>query len=271
MWKKRKKFNYPLKDYSNPFFRKRRPVTGNLPLSFLNLRLIIFFLMLIVALIIYLFYFSPLLKIKEIKISGVNRISEEEIKDFIWRQLSEGKNKPNIFLFDIGEVMAALEEEYGFKNLSIKKNFPSAIFLSLQEPTLAAVWHEGDRYYYMDIDGNIISEVNALDVNARDYPIIDGDEKGNFGAGARISYIINLFNDFKDGKYRLEVEQFKIDSEINTVQMFLKNGPLIYFNVKEDMNNQIAKLLTLKNEKLKDSFNQRAYIDLRYGDRVYYK
>jgi len=51
----------------------------------------------------------------------------------------------------------------------------------------------------------------------------------------------------------------------------LIDGPKIFFNTEEGIDKQINKLLVIKNEKLKDDFNGKEYIDLRYGDRVYYR
>jgi hypothetical protein len=53
--------------------------------------------------------------------------------------------------------------------------------------------------------------------------------------------------------------------------MILKLGPAVYFNIEEDIDKQINKLIIIKNEKIKKDFNKKTYIDLRYGDRVYYR
>ena len=50
-----------------------------------------------------------------------------------------------------------------------------------------------------------------------------------------------------------------------------QNGPMIYFNLQEDIEKQVTKLLVLMNEKLKNNLGEKEYIDLRYGDKVYYK
>lgn len=157
---------------------------------------------------------------------------------------------------------------FGTKKIEVEEEVRQAV-------NFVAVWHKSDKYYYVDENGRLVLEVNPLDVNSKNYSLIEsetsdvGEKTG--GERERIAYIIKLFNEFKDNKYGLEAERFKIDNETDTVKMAVKNGPTVYFNIKEEMAAQIAKLVALKDEKLKDDFNKKTYIDLRYQDRVYYR
>ena len=51
--------------------------------------------------------------------------------------------------------------------------------------------------------------------------------------------------------------------------MAIVEGPLIYFNTKEDTLKQIIKLKILIDEKLKDDFLNKTYINLKLGDSIY--
>jgi hypothetical protein len=53
--------------------------------------------------------------------------------------------------------------------------------------------------------------------------------------------------------------------------MAVKGGPFIFFNIKDDIDKQLAKLVLIRDKELMDNFNKKTYIDLRYGDKVYYK
>jgi hypothetical protein len=48
-------------------------------------------------------------------------------------------------------------------------------------------------------------------------------------------------------------------------------GPKVYFNIKNDLDKQVKKLAVIKCEKPEAEFKVLEYIDLRYGDRVYFK
>ena len=56
-----------------------------------------------------------------------------------------------------------------------------------------------------------------------------------------------------------------------TIKIKLIDGPGIYFNIDENLKQQLDKLLVIKNEKIKDDFLTKQYIDLRFGDSVYFR
>ena len=86
-----------------------------------------------------------------------------------------------------------------------------------------------------------------------------------------IDYAKRLFIKFKEYENEFTIERFLVDSDINTVKLIIESGPAIYFNTTESIDKQIEKLLIIKNQKLKDDFNTKTYIDVRYGDSVYYR
>ena len=81
---------------------------------------------------------------------------------------------------------------------------------------------------------------------------------------------INLFDQFKK-QNDLILEKLIIDSEVDTIKVKILDGPEIYFNISEVLEKQFKKLIILKNERLKNEFNKKTYIDLRIGDSIYYR
>ncbi|MFH1482541.1 MAG: hypothetical protein ABIE46_03405, partial [Patescibacteria group bacterium] len=62
-----------------------------------------------------------------------------------------------------------------------------------------------------------------------------------------------------------------IDNEEGTIELKVVSGPIIYFNIKDDLLKQVSKLDVTISQKLKEEFIKKTYIDLRYGDKVYYR
>ena len=131
------------------------------------------------------------------------------------------------------------------------------------------IWKTGESYAYADETGYVISSLNILDAKLKDYPIVENlANKDNLQN--KLNFIFLLFNKLK--KYKdLRVEKFILDHEIDTVKVALIEGPKIYFNIDKDIDSQIKKLLIIKEEKIKEDFNQKTYIDLRLGDSVYFR
>jgi cell division septal protein FtsQ len=287
MLKRRKKFNYSGKKYSNPFFRKKRKrvILPVLPRKFFRfqwnwrLKLITSAVLIIFAGSIWFFYFSSYFNIITIEVAGNKKIAADDIKNLAWRQAKENRllilKQENLNAFNKNKLRETLNEHYYLENLSINKKLPGTIIITIKEKEYSAVWYESDKYYYIDSNGNIFSEADPLQIKQQNYPLIE-NRKGARVEGrivkvedGDISYIILLFKEFKNNYKNFKIDRFILDSDINTVKMKILDGPEIYFNTKEDVNGQITKLMIIVNEKLKDDFINKEYIDLRYGDKVY--
>ncbi len=314
----RSKYLKKQNQYTNPFFKKKKKRAA----SKINWRvqLVIFEIILLTVGLVAFFYFSTVFKIVAADASGMKRIPKNEIVDIVFEQAEEKRflfgSQKNIFFFNLEELENLFNNRYLLEALTIKKEMPGKIIVSIKEKDYSAIWHEEDKYYYISETGKIINKVDAEFMG--DYPLINniGENRAN-NQGAedhaeRIDYILKLFEKFKNRKLRIidddrwfEVENFILDDMEYTVQMVIKictnivlekpqivtmpqsteketainfenkeeciDGPMIYFNLQEDIDKQVAKLLVIINEKLKNDLDEKKYIDLRYGDKVYYK
>jgi len=287
MLKKRgltKKINYHNKKYKNPFFHQRR---GGQRLRVPKIswswrgKLVVIEILALLGGVIWFCCFSTFFNINLITVDGLARIPKQKIEDIIWQQTKQKRflliPQNNLILFSKNELIKTLYENYCFESLIINKKLPDKLIVNIQEKSYAFVWQEEDKYYYADIDGYIINEINPLKIKQKKYPLIYnrreegiGDNKINID-GNYIDYIIGLFDEFDSDFYGFEVERFIIDNEVDTIKMAIYEGPTIYFNINEDRTKQAQKLFIIKNEKLKDDFKNKTYIDLRYGDKVYYR
>lgn len=283
MSKKRKKFDYSKKKYSNPFFQSKRRIKINTyaPAWSWRVKLIIIIIVMAVLGFIWFFYSSSFFNIKSVTISGNNRIQSFEIEELFWEQADKRRfllgSQRNINLFNENKFINTLNQLYNFENLSVKKNLPGDVIVSLEEKNYSLIWLESDNYYYIDESGSIISQIDPLEIKQKNYPLIENRgemkvfEKNIKIDVAELNFIVKLFNEFKRDYKNYKIDRFILDSDLNAAKLALIDGPMIYFNTKEDMNKQIDKLSVIINEKLKDNFLNKTYIDLRYGDRVYYR
>jgi len=293
MPKRRRKLYYSGKKYSNPFFRQKKK---NGVLSFAKkkskrersrrFKLAIFLFAAAVAGFVWLFCFSAAFNIVSVEVAGNDKISADKIKNLVWRQTEERRlfflSQRKLFLFDKDELARRLNDEYFFQNLSIKKKFPDTLIITLKEKEYAAAWYELGKYYHIDNEGNVLSETDPLQINRQNYPLIENDRREKIkdgkvnGSRDQIDFIISLFKIAKNDK-NFQIDRFALTETINGVQdadtviMKTVGGPDIYFSVNSDAKEQMSKLAIILEKTLKDNFKDKQYIDLRYGDRVYYK
>ncbi|MFA5420723.1 MAG: hypothetical protein WC280_01710, partial [Patescibacteria group bacterium] len=65
------------------------------------------------------------------------------------------------------------------------------------------------------------------------------------------------------------VKNFILDESINTIKVNLHNDVVILLNLKDDYMDQFQRFEDIKKE-LKDELKTIKYIDMRYGDKIYY-
>jgi len=284
--RKKNKFDYSNKKYKNPFFRKKSKIKIKLFKFPGGGKLFFILLLLIIFLFVWFFCFSKFFNIKNVEIRGLSKISNREIEDIVSEQINNKRlfilPQKNLFLFNKKLLKNSLNSKYCFSNLVIDKKLPNSLFIDVKEKSYTYIFNYDEKYYYIDSEGYIINEVNPLDITEKKYPLISYQGKSSIISYNNMKYdkveiddeyfiyIKNLFDEFLPLKDLIS-ERFIIDDEINTVKVLIQGGPMIYFNINEDVNKQIKKLLVTKNEKLKDEFNKKDYIDLRYGDMIYYR
>lgn len=277
-----RKYNYYKRDYRNPFFRERnfgrlRKTAG---FAWTKRKAIIIIIAILLLILAWFIFFSYFFKIKQIEASGSGKISSEEISNIAWEQTKKSRfllgGQDNFFLFNKSELTATLKQKYNFKDIKITKSLFNKIKINLEEKNYNLIWKEGDSYFFINEDGDVVYSASFNEIANINLPIIENisqnlirNNKTAF-APKYLSYAVKLNG--KMAENRFEIEKFILDSDANTVKVKLKPSQvLIYFNIDEDLGAQINKLTVLINESLKDSYKNKNYIDLRYGDKVYYK
>ena len=227
---------------------------------------------------VWLLFFSTLFKIQKIEVAGVQNNLASEI-ELIAKDLAENRliGKNNLLLYNKSELSKILNEKYYLDSLSVKRKLLHTLTINLREKQQVAIWREEEQYYYLDSDGNIINQLDSLNINGSSSPLIENltaikidGRKANISRET-IEYILNLFNEFKDNKHNFKIERFIIDRDVNTVKMAVLAGPKIYYNIKMSAAEQTAKLDLIIKNKLKDEFKNKTYLDLRYANNVYIK
>jgi len=277
------KTRYSSKEYSNPFFskkKKKRLKAFKLRLGWKAKAVLFGIFVLIVALVWAVFY-SGYFNIKTITVIGGGRIDKPKVEAIADKQIGDNYlvlfPQKNLWLFSAKALKNSLEEKYAFNSLEINKKWPDELIVEYDEKDYALVWAEDDKYYYADTSGYIIEEANLLDIGEKEYPVFENRSgkkilsKQTSVDPETISYGLELFKSIRAYETDFKVARIIIDDEINTIKLGLVEGPEVYFNTKEAISKQIDKLLTVKRDKIANDFKNKTYIDVRYGNSVYYR
>lgn len=281
-----KKFKSVKKDYqhknlNNPFFHKHKQ-QHKAVYSKSKRNLIFTALLLLISAIAYLFFFSSVFTVREIKVSGISRISEDILKEYAWKQINESDSwlfkQKNIIFFETDVLAESLNTNFSFDSLRVYKEWPRSIVISAGERSLAFIWRDRSGQSFSDGRGCLVREVAVAETDFSKYPLLEAVNGVNYlndqdCLDIEDTYLTSLFLLSEKIKIHpdLATGRFMLEGEFNTLKADLSAGPNILFNINDDLDKQLNKLIIIKQEKAPVDFEKLEYIDLRYGDRAYFK
>jgi cell division septal protein FtsQ len=223
-------------------------------------------------------FLSPTFRLTEVTASPAKNFSADDLTSLVWEKIRAQSGilpKDNLWLVDTNAIGQALNERYYLDKLKISKNWPHRLNISFEEKNYALAWGENNNYYLINYQGDIISQ-GAIPPN-----LLIIYNRGAAKAGERrieieekyLSFADNLNKAFAEKIKGLNDRQFFLDDEINTVKIQITNGPVLKFNTEDSIDKQLVKLETIRKQELSDGrlFNSQKYLDLRYGDRIFYQ
>jgi len=237
----------------------------------------------------YFFLFYPGLQIKNITISGNEKIKTEELQDLIFNNANTGLIKfwnikitsRSIFLVNTNNLNNEIIKKFPeIEKAKVNKKLPQTLTLEITERKPLGVYCGGandtKECYLIDNNGVIFE---PLDIIPEDLFIVRQTLRDeNLYTGESIvqqdviSGIANIQKNLKDN-FQINLKEAFITSPIR-LDVKTADGWQIYFNLDydSDINSQIIELNLLLNGDVNSEVRKKLqYIDLRFKDRAYYK
>lgn len=229
--------------------------------------------------IIWLTLFSPVFIIKDIKVSGAEAGKIDMIKELAWKQTKSHRwfiiPQSRLLTLSKKQLQAEIAQEYIFESIQIKKKLFHTLEIKIIEKKPAAVWFENESYYVVDQTGLVLAKENsprselAVLYNNSAPTIIA--KQINTDKQVALTRGIELFKLTQTQFAYLKPKQISVPAERETIVLILDGGQLIYLTTKQSAQPQLEKLDTLLKTELKNRLPSVDYIDLRFGDKIYYK
>lgn len=232
------------------------------------------------AVLLYWLFMTSAFAIEKIGIQGTPALPHDAIARAVRMQL-EGRrwgivSQYNIFAFDKKALGSVLTEEFLLDNVQIKKDRPHTVQITISGRPLEAVWSSRGQYFALDAQGVVLGPIEAA--AARTRTLIFYDQSGGVPTikdrvmtAEAMAFIHQLLQNENIQALR---PQFITVEKQNAANFSLKVGEgwRIHFDAAAPLSDQIQNLeLTLRNTIAPDSRSKIDYIDLRFGERVYYK
>lgn len=237
--------------------------------------------LLIILIAIYLIFYSPLLKINRVEINGLKSISGKTLEEkYINWQLDQTRFKvfpqSNMIMFSRKWLNERITHDYGLASLKINKNLPHTLIITIAEKTPELIWVTDGKNYLLSESGDIVSQITSPDqATGLTYIYDDSNIEVKPGVQAinqeKISFILQLIAKMKQLS-QIEVTGYHMPASQSTqVNVLTKAGYAIYFDTSKNFEAQFNKLTRTFDDSAFKENPPKEYIDVRLGDRVYYK
>lgn len=236
------------------------------------------FILIIIGALIWWLLLSPSFRLTEVTTSVAKNFSTDDLKNLVWDKIhAQGGLLPkdNLWLVDTKVISQSINERYYLDKLKISKSWPHKLNIVFEEKNYALAWSEDNNFYLINYQGDIIS------VGAVSPSLLVIYNRGTAKKGERridiqekyLTFADQLNKSFTEKIKGLNDRQLFLDDEVNTIKIQITNGPVLKFNTEDPIDKQLLKLETIRKQELSDGrvFNSQKYLDLRYGDRIFYQ
>ncbi len=268
----RPKHNVVVGRYSRPGKRARH-------FNFRVSKKIFYFLIPVIILggIFYFLFISGRFEVKEVNISGLKAVNEEEVRKLINDVLAPKKfgvlKSKNHFLLSRDKLQSSiLSSIHKIGSVRIEKT-TDALNIAIEEREAIGIWCKGSDCFYFDKKGIIFEESpkssGSLFISIEDMRNMET----NLGSAVLSEPEVVLAEDSQRllrGNFPFSAVTIVITAD-GEYELLTTEGWRVLLNKNDGLEYQLSNLKYVIDEKIKTRRGELEYVDLRLGNRVYYK
>jgi hypothetical protein len=270
-YKKRRKIkkDYKRRQFVNPYFENKREKSGgfNTPL-YLKIIAGVF--------LIYVIIYSDLFKIKTIEVNGTDMIGQEELRQKVDEEISSWRwyllPQKNLLFISKKGLSESINNEYKLKKLEIDRGWRK-LTINIEEKINYLIIYNNEKFFFADEEGSITTELSQEQAMSYwdKFPILNIYKEINTGDRVTSAKMVEFILEFNTKiKYiGIEFHGYETNGE-SEITLVSKTGWRAHFDIYSDINLSIENMQLVLNEKIDDE-TKLEYIDLRFGNKVFYK
>lgn len=225
--------------------------------------------------------YLPQFSINHIEVVGADGISPDIIRTYVETQLFDGSHpffsRENLFLYPRRSLEEGIQKYFPrihSVNISRKSFLAQAIQVTIEERGPRARWCASDSCYLMDDSGFIFAEEATSSPSTVPYTLRGALSTSSSPVGQK--FLLEHLTDVLTLLERLERAGFapkgaSVKSEPD-FSVILEGGFELRAAFEEDPEKIVRNLeLVLSSDALRGREDELEYVDLRFGNRVYYK
>ncbi|MFH1401947.1 MAG: cell division protein FtsQ/DivIB [Parcubacteria group bacterium] len=225
--------------------------------------------------IIYLVCFAPFFQIKEISISGCQKVKTQELENSIRGQIVKNIaffSTQSIFLMNSGKIASEIIKNFPqIEKIGFKKGLFNKLAVFVEERKPIAFLCQEEKCFLIDKNGVAFEETSETDYQGpkiKSRILLSQIKPGEIIIESKQIEQILKINSELSGDLKISLQEFDMVSE-QRMNIKTAKGWEIYFNLKGDIDWQITELKTILGNKIPPkNWGSLDYIDLRF-DRVF--
>lgn len=236
------------------------------------------------ALVVWFFHFDFFL-IKRVDVKGADNIEENNLAGEALLELSGAYlglfPKENIFIIPKDDLAAKLLDKFPRAGkIKIGRNMPSGLEIEIEERKDTALVCKGSVCAFADENG-FVFEKASVDEESNFLKLYDERGTSIFSSSVASPSVGKNVLEEKEFKKILEFKEITDSGEFTIKQVSIKEdgsylletseGWNIILNSQNDVAAAFANLALSLNEEIKGKRTELDYVDLRFGNKVFYK
>jgi len=250
-----------------------------------QLKKILFFILLVifVGVTFWVLFFSSLIRVKDVKITGFQEDFAEKIVLSVLNSQYLGLiPQDNILLLSSSRIEKKLQEELIMaQDIKVNKNFPNSIEVFFRERKEVIIWcRDGslDDCFLIDGAGKAFYQISGNEDFLNNFPIVFSKGSLEFETGIvvikpKLANFCSEINDSlqEEANIKLERNYYTPSFMSGEIRVKTEQGFVVYFNSFSTAYEQSRLLKSVLVENIKEEINNLEYIDLRLDGKVLYK
>ena len=235
---------------------------------------------------VYILIFSEFLKINRLIISGVEELDYEEVEREA-RSRIEGTflriiPKNNFLLVSRNGMKDDLVEKFKkIDTVSVKKEFPDSVEINITERDSLLIWCSGSDCYIIDDKGRAYTRADFESAEIRENNFVKIFDESARGISLQeevldkkyIDFVLKIKDELKTEAGIEIADEYRTRARLaNEIIVRTSEDWEIYFNSALSLKKSIRILKTFLEQQVEEGKrNELKYVDLRSGNKVYYK
>ncbi len=236
-----------------------------------------------ILLLAYWLFYSPAFQITSVQIVGASPSLALDIQAGpVHNQLAATRlfifPQYSLMLCDTQALAKTIQQTYSLDAVSIDKDFAHRLIITIDEKDPELIWYTQDHYYYLDQQGSVAGMIDDITKAPDTFPQIIDEANEPVTTGQtildtdRIAFLTSLNAWIRDDG-RINIFNYSLPTRQGTqLSLHVSDVPyVVYFDISRDLQLQQDKLKRVLDENMISEKNPTEYIDVRIGDRVYFK